>query len=158
MYRVFFSALACVTVLLRPFQSVIPPAGSAPDRLRKTARPVPPHPACTKAAASPAARRDSSLRTTIAKVRDRAHIHARVPDMLQLIYKCNKNSTLHKTAILQNYLKQILFCSVKHRIVFTLTSRSDCFYLQAAPHTVINVCFQRYGCFATEISGPIMSG
>lgn len=95
LYRFLFSALACVTVLLRPFQSVIPPAGSAPDRLQTTACPVPPYPACTKAAASPSARRDSSSRTTSAKVRDRAHIHARASNVPLLIYKCNKN--LHVT-------------------------------------------------------------
>ncbi len=58
---------------LCPFQSVIRPAGSVLGHLQTTVRPVPPRPACTRAAVSPPARKASSSRTTSAKVR--AHTH-----------------------------------------------------------------------------------
>lgn len=59
---------------LCPFQSVIPPAGSVLGHLQTTVRPVPPRPACTRAAVSPPARKASSSRTTSAKVRAHTHL------------------------------------------------------------------------------------
>lgn len=48
-------------------QSVTPPAGSAPGHLQTTVHPVPPHPTCTRADASPTAREASLSRTASAK-------------------------------------------------------------------------------------------
>lgn len=56
------------------FQSVIPPAGSARGHLQTTVHPVPPRPACMRAAVSPAAHKAFSTRTTSVKVRCRTHI------------------------------------------------------------------------------------
>lgn len=60
--------LSYVSVLC-PFQSVIPPAGSAPGHLQTTVRPVPPRPACTRVSVSPPAHEASLSRTISAKVR-----------------------------------------------------------------------------------------
>lgn len=59
-----------------PFQSVTPPAGSVLGHLQTTVRPVPPRPACTRAAVSPAAHKASLSRTTSAKVRAHSLTHS----------------------------------------------------------------------------------
>lgn len=51
----------------RHAESVIPPAGSVLGHLQTTVRPVPPRPACTRAAVSPHAHKASLFRTTNAK-------------------------------------------------------------------------------------------
>ncbi|TKS77877.1 Extracellular matrix protein FRAS1 [Collichthys lucidus] len=139
-----------------PARSVISPAGSVLDHLQTTVRPAPPHPACMRATAPPAACKASSTRTAIVKHATHPARLAPVPHRLTappaprwLLYRAATAGRAAKTGIFS--MLQLESASSALQIVSVVQQTSR----RASAVFVCGVKCRGPGCWAITVSPTV---